>query len=118
MTFNPVEFLNLAKTLTNDQNYNYESAFRTSISRAYYSAFLWCRTWLEGLGFSFPRNQDAHALVIKNMRAKGKYMPADALKNLRHYGRNEADYNLKKSFTVTDVSYWIQLAEYVLNSIP
>jgi hypothetical protein len=79
---------------------------------------LWCRTWLENLGFSFPQTQDAHALVIKNMRASRKYVEADALKNLRKYGRNEADYNLTISFNATDVLYWIQLAEYIIKAIP
>ena len=118
MPFNPKDFLKLAQDLTNDSNYNYESAFRTSISRAYYAAFLWCRTWLESLGIVFPLTQDAHAMVIRELRAKRRYMPADALKNLRKHGRNMADYDLRITVSKGNVLTWLQMTEYVMNSVP
>lgn len=106
MPFDPKDFLKLSKDLINDTQYNTrESVHRTSISRAYYSAFLVCRTWLETKGYKFPPTADAHQKVIKYLRQKRIYKNlqhktrtvADVLAKLRRDGRNEADYNLQKN---------------------
>lgn len=127
MPFNPKDFLKLSKDLIDDTQYNTrESVYRTSISRAYYSAFLVCRTWLETKGYKFPPTTDAHQKVIKYLRQKRIYKNlhhktrtvADVLAKLRRSGRNEADYNLQKEFKKQDAQKWIRDAEYIINSIP
>ncbi|MGQ9723591.1 MAG: HEPN domain-containing protein [Candidatus Jordarchaeum sp.] len=127
MSFDPKDFLKLSRNLISDVNYNtQESVFRTSISRAYYSAFLVCRSWLETKGFRFPPTSDVHEKVIKYLRRRNVYVNlnrktsavADVLAKLRRDGRNEADYNLQKNFKINDVSKWIRDAEYVINAIP
>jgi len=127
MPFDPKDFLQLAIDLVNDANYNHESAFRASISRAYYSAFLVCRTWLETRhGFSFPRTVNAHKLVVRKLRNRtvlrtlrpGRMAVADILQTIRRRGRNVADYDLLVQIRKADASTWIQLAQYVIDSIP
>jgi len=80
MPFDPRDFLKLSKDLVNDASYyTRESVSRTSISRAYYSAFLTCRTWLETRHrLKFPTTADAHRLVIQYLRRRRVYRPCVA----------------------------------------
>lgn len=127
MPFDPKDFLQLSKDLVDDTNYDSESAFRTSISRAYYSAFLVCRAWLENAhGFSFPPTADAHKLVVRRLRKRrvlrtlrpGRTAVASALTSLRRSGRNVADYNLLAQVQKAVALSWIQIAEYAIDSLP
>ena len=130
MPFDPKDFLAIAKGLMGDGKYHNESAYRTCVSRAYYSAFLVCRAFLEKKhGFRFSRSSDAHRLVVKRLRQRrvvksllgpygARFTVADALKGLRENGRNEADYDTMISIGQGDAQNWIQQAEYVVNKIP
>lgn len=127
MPFDPKDFLQLSKDLVNDANYVRESVFRTATSRAYYSAFLVCRTWLENAhGFSFLPTADAHKLVVQRLRKRrvlqtlrpGRMAVASVLASIRRNGRNMADYNVLAQVQKADALTWIQVAEYVINSIP
>jgi uncharacterized protein (UPF0332 family) len=130
MPFDPKEFLAMAKRLVDDTDYAEESAFRTCISRAYYSAFLLCRTFLENKhGFNFPRRADAHRLVVSRLRQRKvikslpgpygeRFIVADSLKTLRESGRNSADYDISSSIDQSSAQAWIQLADYIVNRIP
>jgi uncharacterized protein (UPF0332 family) len=131
MPFDPKGFLAIAKGLMGDSKYSNESSYRTCVSRAYYSAFLVCRTFLEKKhGFSFPRSSDVHHLVVKGMRQRSvvnsllgvpygaRFTVADALKDLRENGRNEADYDMMISIGQGITHYRIQQAEYIVNKIP
>jgi uncharacterized protein (UPF0332 family) len=120
----------MAKDLINDAKYAKESAYRTCVSRAYYSAFLLARTFLEKKhGFRFPPSSDVHRLVIKALRRRkvvkslsgpygARFTVADTLKDLRENGRNKADYNTIISIGQSDAQNWIQQAEYVTSKIP
>lgn len=130
MPFDPKDFLKLSKDLLNDAKYNHESGFRTCISRAYYSAFLVCRTFLEiRHKISFLPTAEAHKKVVRNLRkrkvintlrgSKGRrYAVADVLDKLRKKGRNVADYDLLASLKNSDAFKCIQDAEYVVGTIP
>lgn len=131
MPFDPKDFLATAKGLIADPKYGNESAYRTCVSRAYYSAFLVCRTFLEKKqGFRFSRSSDVHKIVVKRLRQRrivrsllgasygARFTVADALKDLRENGRNESDYDMTISIGQSVAQYWIQQAEYVVNKIP
>lgn len=130
MPFDPKDFLAMAKGLMNDAKYAKESTYRTCVSRAYYSAFLVSRAFLEKKhGFRFPPSSDVHRLVVKGLRQRrvvkslsgpygARFTVADTLKDLRENGRNEADYNTIISIGQTDAQNWIQQAEYVMRKIP
>ena len=130
MPFDPKDFLAMAKGLVGDTKYANESAYRTCISRAYYSAFLVCRTFLEKKhGFHYGRSPDAHRLVVKHLKRRvvvrsltgtygARFTVADTLKDLRENGRNEADYNTAISIGQGDAQNWIHQAEYIVNRIP
>jgi uncharacterized protein (UPF0332 family) len=131
MPFDPKGFLTIAKGLISDVKYGNESAHRTCVSRAYESAFLVCRTFLEKKhGFNFPRSSDVHRLVVKRLRQRRvvrsltgspywtRFTVADALKDLRENGRNKADYDMTIWMSQGAAQYWIQQAEYIVNRIP
>lgn len=131
MPFDPKGFLILAKTLCNDLNYSNESGFRTCISRAYYSAFLICRTFLETRHrMRIPRGPIAHKKVVQGLRRRRvlrtlvglpfnrRHTIADVLDDLRKSGRNIADYDLIVRIARRDASSWIRDAEYVIRAIP
>jgi len=129
VVFDPKDFLKLAQDLVNDANYDHESCFRTCISRAYYAAFLVCRTFLEfWCNFSFPQTADVHKKVIMALRKrkvikvlKGsygtRYLVADMLDQLRKNGRNKADYNLNIMITKGHALKWIQQARSVIDRV-
>ena len=130
MPFDPKDFLTLAKNLCNDVNYNNESAFRTCISRAYYSSFLVARTFLETRHhMPIPHGPIAHKKVVQGLRKRNvlrtligsyhsRHIVADILKELRVLGRNKADYDLAVYFPRRSASYWIRQAEAVMRAIP
>lgn len=92
MSFDPQLLLDLADKLCNDTNYHDESKYRTSISRAYYAAYLTARDKLESNGVSFSKNTTVHKEVIDKLRQKNR-IAGNMLFNLRKE-RNKADYEL------------------------
>lgn len=92
MAFDPQRLLDLADKLCNDQNYQDESKYRTSISRAYYAAFLTARDKLESTGITFSEDRSVHTEVREQLKIKNK-LASDMLYNLRRE-RNNADYKL------------------------
>ena len=92
MAFNPRLLLDLADKLCEDSNYDDESKYRTSISRAYYAAHLTARCKLESSGIDFPADSNVHREVINNLKKMDKRV-SGMLYNLRKK-RNNADYEL------------------------
>jgi uncharacterized protein (UPF0332 family) len=71
---------------------------RTAISRAYYSAFLVARTFLEELGFTVTMLGHCHEVVLRSLRESGERELSRAASDLRTLGRDRriADYELDK----------------------
>lgn len=105
MVFDPCLFLNLSSALAEDSNYEDESKYRTSISRAYYAAFLLSRSYLESLNYSFSPESNVHKKVIDYMKNENSFI-SSLLFKLRN-NRNNADYNLndqiKKGITISSI---------------
>lgn len=105
MPFDPCLLLSLSSALSEDPNYEDESKYRTSISRAYYAAFLVTRSYLESAGYNFPPDSNVHKKVIDYMKNKNSFI-SNLLFNLRDR-RNNADYNLdaqiKKGITISSM---------------
>lgn len=97
MPFDPYEFLNTARELSEDRAYQDESGFRTSISRAYYSAFLATHKRLQEMGRSFPEAETIHAAVITAVTEINS-MAGNTLETLRNQ-RVNADYKLNAKIT-------------------
>jgi uncharacterized protein (UPF0332 family) len=112
MTFDPQHFLNLATNLASDAKYNDEARYRTAISRAYYAAYLVGRKKLELTGYTFSREENTHQTVIGFIR---RINPAigDMLSKLRKK-RNDADYELDNQISSYTTSYFLSLAETVI----
>jgi uncharacterized protein (UPF0332 family) len=91
---NPVEFYLLAqRLLTSEPN---PAGFRTSISRAYYAAFLEGVAFLLRMGIHARRDASGHEDVIRVLNNSGDSdlaMASTILADLRDH-RNAADYRL------------------------
>ncbi len=115
--FEPEEFLEVAKNLKNNENIPLKGRLRTSISRAYYAAFLKSKVKLESLGYSFPNDSRLHYDVRECLRIKVKKSNIAAnLENLFDY-RVRADYLLKARINITICEKCIKRSEYIINLI-
>jgi len=117
--FDPVEFLNIAKKLLLINDLNEKGKFRTSIGRAYYSAFLLIRTRLERKGIKFGEEKQ-HKEVRNSLKSIDKDYMADQLKELFDY-RIDADYYLidsvNKSISRSLCNKCILIAEQFIEGI-
>lgn len=106
--FAPSEFLELAKALHTQATV--ESYARSSVSRAYYSAFLTAKQ--KGRVVATKKDDNIHALVFDYCSS---YLPlmANDLKDLR-LRRNKADYNLDIVFSAKDSDWAIRTAEGII----
>jgi len=94
MPFDWKEYLNLAKSLQNQQgnNYSQEAAFRSAISRAYYSAFCHARNYIrDSEGFIPYNNAMDHSRVKKYFERQRRFDISEKLNRLRRW-RNRCDY--------------------------
>ena len=103
--FDPPQFFSLAQKLASGD----EVSVRTSVSRAYYSAFLVAR---EELGLSRERAPDVHKRVIEELRVKS-HPVANRLHLLRRM-RNTADYELDTCVKSRDAQEALTLAMRIL----
>lgn len=88
--FESEHFLELAKILVTDSNYEVESRTRTAIGRAYYAAFLATRKKLQELGYSLREKYRIHDQVIEF--AKGENTTLGNWLGTLFDERVEADY--------------------------
>lgn len=116
MQFNPLEFLTLAETLSDDVNYQTESGFRTSVGRAYYAAFHTVKAWLEGDGWK-PRKKRGrtHQQVIHAL--KDLDTTAGSLLKKLFDLRVRSDYKLHKHVGAEFVGESIQLSKEIQTRI-
>lgn len=91
--FDPLDFLKLAEELSASPGD--EAKLRTSIGRAYYSAFLKAREWLKPKSLKSYNGPEAHKEVQDDLERYKERMLKDKLSKLRRR-RNEADYNLSR----------------------
>lgn len=92
MAFNPHLLFDLADKLCEDLNYEDEARYRTSISRAYYAAYLTTRQKLESSGIIFTKASTVHKEVSDALRDTDRNA-FNMLYYLRQK-RNNADYDL------------------------
>lgn len=115
MPFDPCLLLNLSSSLFQDDKYDEEAKYRTSISRAYYAAFLISRTYLESKGWYFDPAGTVHKEVISHMK-KDSTLVGTLLFKLRQ-DRNDADYNLDKKVEQGITRRSIKYAQQVLEEV-
>lgn len=101
MTFDPKQFLILAKFIMDDSDYDEETRYRTAVGRAYYAAHLVSKKTFEDIGVKFPIEDDKnmgiiHMMVIDHL-LKINDPIGRMLKSLRKI-RNKADYNMDWKF--------------------
>ena len=97
MSFNWAEYLHLAEELTEIASSiaGEEACLRSTISRAYYAAFIRARNYLRHQDLDLPRNGDVHRYVRDYFdRSSNELhrMIANDLARLR-ISRNRADYD-------------------------
>ena len=95
MPFDWKEYLELARSLQNHQGdgYSQEAAFRSAVSRAYYSAFCHARNFIrDNEGFIPYNNATDHSRVRIYFQQHRQIDTAKKLEKLRQW-RNACDYN-------------------------
>ncbi|WP_245859849.1 HEPN domain-containing protein [Methanosarcina spelaei] len=115
MPFDPCNFLNLSRQLVDDSSYHDESKYRTSVSRAYYSAFLVSRTYLESKNYTLSPSGKAHKEVI-NYMAGINVLVRNMLYKLRQ-NRTTADYFLHIEVKKGHVNNSLICAEKVIEEV-
>ena len=106
--FDPAEFLKLAEKLLT-QN---EANIRTAISRSYYASFLHVRE-VAGLGgLKMPR---VHREVVRFLYGRNP-LAANTLHLLRRLS-NSADYDLKRTFSISEAKLSINYAKNIIGTI-
>ncbi len=100
MTFNPINFYELAQWLV-DQRID-ESSLRTAISRVYYAAHLIALEKLVQKNWTPKGRGEDHGGVIRELRTRKFRQLGDRLKRLLEL-REHADYHLEASLTVRNL---------------
>lgn len=115
--FDPEEFLEVAKELKKIDTFPILGKLRTSVSRAYYAAFLKAKIKLESLGYSFPNNSQIHLDVrdCLNYKLKKSDIASPLLELFNH--RVNADYEIKKRISPQICDRCIKLSEEIINLI-
>ncbi len=116
--FNPEDFLDLARVLLADTDPNLGNAkYRSSISRAYYAAFLKAREKCTDRGCSYGRSSDVHERVIKDVKGVlGDRTSGDFLRLLKEL-RTKADYDLYPNPNKKKVEEAIDLSDLVIGGV-
>ncbi len=115
--FDPEEFLELARFLKEDSNPPSAGRLRTSISRAYYAAFLKTKIKLESLGYSFSNDSRIHWDVRAYLREKLKKSDISSdLERLFDF-RVKADYDTYARISEQLCGKCIKLSEQIINLI-
>lgn len=110
--FDPANFLYLAHEL---KSANSEAKIRTSISRAYYSAFLLSREWLRNQNWQIFDDGRDHKNVARGLRSKIDWATGYQLGSLYRDNRADADYVLAKTLTPKEADDAIQLSVAIIN---
>jgi uncharacterized protein (UPF0332 family) len=108
------DFLHVADDLVTGLT---EADWRSAVSRAYYAAFHTGRLLLEQCGFAVPRAEQAHAYLWLRLANCGQVDLQNAgndLNTLRQM-RNQADYDLARSFSHAGAFAFVQVAETIID---
>src|SRR5436190_3256837 len=106
---NPRDLLDVADQLASESN---EAAWRSAVSRAYYSAFHVVRESLLSWGFRVPQGTQAHAYLWMRVSNCGDQILQSGGRNLNlmRARRNHADYDLHQSVSQMDAIKQVQIA--------
>lgn len=119
MIFDPKKYIVLANDIINDSNYDEQTRYRSSISRAYYAAFLVARDKLKAkYPIYFKENDDnenIHKKIIEFLKSTHPHI-GDMLFNLRRK-RNKADYNMTYNFNIKTTNSHKEDAEDLIDEI-
>ncbi len=119
MVFDPIKFLDLAKEL-NDPHRNDQARYRSSISRAYYSAHLFTREKMKEIGIHIKIEVDEnigkmHKKVIDALRNKDDTLGGMLSALMRE--RHNADYKMEYIFDWYRTATNIQNAEFIIKEV-
>jgi uncharacterized protein (UPF0332 family) len=109
----PRDFLAVSKYLAARGT---EAEWRTAVSRAYFAVFHVARNLMEDLGFVVPRADPAPGYLWKRLSNAGdaQVQQAGARLNGLRGDRNQADYDLPRTFHMGTIRALIQRAEQAI----
>jgi len=108
--------LKLAIRLIDDNRYDEKCRSRTAIGRAYYSAFLYIKSRLEGLGHFFHDDHRIHTEVIDALMDRGYRDIGSQLDSLRRI-RVDAEYHMDEPIQKGTGNYYVQLSKQIIDEI-
>lgn len=125
--FNPDDFLTVAENIFEDasQFSNKEAALRTSVGRAYYSAFLRCKEFASHHGEIYLTDYDkpdckrpgeVHAAVREALKEISLWHIANFLYRLFEM-RVTSDYRLNETVNEKDASNAIKLCKKIIDDL-
>jgi uncharacterized protein (UPF0332 family) len=114
LSYNPRRFLEIARRLLKDSNYESKGRTRTAIGRAYYAAFLLSKQKLERASGPFRNVHKLHESVIERFMEIGRYDIGNRLSELFDY-RVDADYYMRSKITPKLGELCIMLSEDIMN---
>jgi hypothetical protein len=114
--FDPRKFLELAKDLTIDGDYEKDARARTAMGRLYYSVFLLAWQKLQEKGVPIKNDDKIHQSVIETYNDNRLSTIGNGLHQLREK-RRVADYHMMDSVTLGDCRKCIELSEYIIGLI-
>jgi uncharacterized protein (UPF0332 family) len=113
--FDPYSFLGIARDISADDQYCYETGYRTCINRAYYAAHLISKQCLESKGCKFTKEKSVHQQVIDKLASKNPHAK-NLLYSLRKQ-RTNADYNMRITIYDSDASESIETADEIVKEL-
>ncbi|MHA1450200.1 MAG: hypothetical protein ACTSP4_12340 [Candidatus Hodarchaeales archaeon] len=118
MSFNPEDFLILARKLNRDVTDQRieEAYYRTSIGRLYYFCYLLIRNWAINRGFIPENTAKDHGNLRSYLIANQRRTIGDQLRRLRLL-RNDSDYKLEINITSKMNVKAIKIAESIKNNL-
>jgi uncharacterized protein (UPF0332 family) len=114
--FDPRKFLDLAKDLTIDGDYERDARARTAMGRLYYSVFLLAWQKLREKGIPIENDDKIHQSVIETYNDNRLSNIGNGLHQLRDK-RRDADYYMMTSVTLADCKKCIELSDYIIDLI-
>lgn len=118
MSFDPKNFLNFAKNLAKGIRSTQQTELRVIIGRAYYSAFLLCRSKLEEKyeDMKLIKTAVIHKLVLQKLVDENCGHEKSMLDSIKEM-RDDADYDLEKIFAPRNAGKVIEKSDRIFEKL-
>ena len=115
--FHPLDLFELSKNISKDSNYLKQARYRTSLNRAYFSAFLLVYSYYANhTGFQIKNKSQVHREVRERFKEDSPKV-SNYLEKLHESYRVPADYYIDENITISMLNTSKQITERIINYI-